>query len=455
MIYNSVHEIFASGIIQPEGDRITVHDQESFRARMLDNLVDTIILSSSEELKRTCYWITYQSAWQMEVIPSSMESLYRARGKNEIEGFTVPAMNLRTLTYDLARVIFRAAKKTNAGAFIFEIAQSEIGYTNQPPLEYAAMILLAALKESYRGPIFLQGDHFQIEFEKYRQHREEESNRLHTLIEEAVACGFYQIDLDASPLVDLSVADISCQQRENARLTAQLCRFVRRIQPPRINILLGGEVGEVGGQNTTPRELRAFMDQFCKTVDPLDGLSKISIQTGTTHGGVILPDGSIAKVNIDFNTLRRLSDIARSEYGMAGAVQHGASTLPNEAFHRFPEAGCAEIHLATQFQNVVYDYLPLSLKEQIYAWLNQHCACERHPEWTDDQFIYRTRKKALGPFKRQIHSLTRDTKERIASNLESEFLFLFSQLKINDTFPLVKKYVNTVPVDFKKESFFR
>ena len=87
----------------------------------------------------------------------------------------------------------------------------------------------------------------------------------------------------------------------------------------------------------------------------MKGISKISVQTGTTHGGVPLADGSVAKVKLDFETLEKLSAAARADYGLAGAVQHGASTLPDEAFDRFPATGTAEIHLATGFQNIVYD----------------------------------------------------------------------------------------------------
>ena len=45
------------------------------------------------------------------------------------------------MAYDTARAVIRAAKKLNAGAFIFEIARSEIGYTEQRPHEYAAVVL--------------------------------------------------------------------------------------------------------------------------------------------------------------------------------------------------------------------------------------------------------------------------------------------------------------------------
>jgi hypothetical protein len=140
---------------------------------------------------------------------------------------------------------------------------------------------------------------------------------------------------------------------------------------------------------------------------------------------------------------------------MAGAVQHGASTLPNEAFHHFPEVECAEIHLATQFQNIVYDYLPLSLKEKIYAWLHQNCAEEKKPGLTDDQFIYKTRKNALGPFKKEIHSLSKDWRTKISCVLEDEFSFLFDKLNIKDTKNLVQKYVKTATVLKKKEDFLK
>ena len=100
------------------------------------------------------------------------------------------------------------------------------------------------------------------------------------------------------------------------------------------------------------------------------GLSKISVQSGTSHGGVVLADGSIADVKLDLDTLERLSKVARDEYGLAGAVQHGASTLPDTAFHNFPKRETAEIHLATNFQNMLFDHMPAELRDEIYEWLD-------------------------------------------------------------------------------------
>ncbi|MBN3041243.1 MAG: class II fructose-bisphosphate aldolase [Candidatus Omnitrophica bacterium] len=455
MIYKTESELLNNEAISEQNDKITIKNLEILQKKTVDDLVDTIILGQDPHLRRLAFWTAHNLGEQIGILPSSINSLYEAMGKNELSGFTVPAMNIRTLTYDLARAVFRSAIKINAGAFIFEIAKSEIGYTDQRPLEYSSIIILAAIKEGYKGAIFIQGDHFQVKASNYLKNPDNEIKPLKELIQEAIDAGFYNIDIDTSTLVDLSKPTLDQQQELNYRLCADFTQFIRKLQPEGIDISIGGEIGEVGGKNSTPDELKAFMDGYKKESGSEKGISKISIQTGTSHGGVVLPDGSIAKVSIDFDTLMNLSQISRSDYGMAGAVQHGASTLPNEAFHRFPEVGCAEIHLATQFQNIVYDYMPLPLKEKIYSWLHEECSSERKEKWTDDQFVYKTRKKALGKFKKEIHSLKFEEREKISKVLEEEFSFLFEQLKIKNTKPMVDKYVQAKALHKTKDFFLK
>jgi len=455
MIYRNEGELLNNKAIEEKNGEIVIKDESAFREETINNLVDTIILGEDDHLKRLCFWISHSCAKKLGTVLSSIQGLYEAMGKRELTGFTVPAMNIRTLTFNLVRAVYRAAGKINAGAFIFEIAKSEIGYTDQRPLEYSSIILLAAMKEGYHGPVFIQGDHFQVKAANYLKDSDAEINPLKDLIEEAIEAGFYNIDIDSSTLVDLDKTTLDEQQKLNYKVCSLFTKYIRELQPQGIEISVGGEIGEVGGKNSTPEELQVFMEGYKKEIGSLKGISKISIQTGTSHGGVVLPDGTIAKVSIDFDTLANLSDIARKDYDMSGAVQHGASTLPSEAFHHFPEVACAEIHLATQFQNITYDYLPLPLKEKIYAWLHKECAGEKKPDWTNDQFIYKTRKKALGPFKKEIHSLSHDVKEKISDVLEEEFSFLFDKLNIKNTKEAVDKYVGIVKVDKPKEDFLK
>jgi fructose-bisphosphate aldolase, class II len=143
--------------------------------------------------------------------------------------------------------------------------------------------------------------------------------------------------------------------------------------------------------------------------------------------------------------LRELGVVAR-EYGLAGAVQHGASTLPDELFHRFPAVETAEIHLATGFQNTLYEHpaFPASLHREIEAWVMANCADERKPGQTDQQFVYSTRKKALGPFKRQLWEL--ESKDEILAAQRRKISYLFTELRVNDSREMVDRSIQPVGV---------
>ena len=410
----------------------------------LDALVRDAVFASEERVKQKARQSIRELASERAILSASIQGLYEAAGKGLYAGITVPAMNIRGITYHVARAVFRAALKHKVGAFIFEIARSEIGYTSQRPGEYAASVLAAAIREGFEGPVFLQGDHYQVNAGKYGAGPEKELDNIRQLIRESVEAGFLNIDIDASTLVNLGRPTLGAQQEWNYLVTAEMTRFIRSIEPRGITISVGGEIGEVGKRNSTVEDLRAFMSGYLGMLGlDVKGISKISVQTGTTHGGVVLPDGSIAEVEIDFETLEKLAEVAREEYGMAGAVQHGASTLPEEAFDRFPKVGTAEIHLATGFQNIIYDspYFPKELLSEIYKHLSNEYASERKQGETEGQFLYKTRKKAFGDFKKELWSLPEHSLKGITEELENRFSLLFQKLNVVDTRDLVGRFV--------------
>ena len=362
MSFASVEELVSavSPVATIDGDAITVKGQAG--PDLIDRLAHTAAFGATPEIKGTARWVIRALAAAKGVRPSSIHDLYLAMGRGEAGGFTVPAMNIRMATYYTARAVFRAANQAGAGAFIFEIARSEIGYTEQRPHEYAAVVLAAALREGHEGPVFFQGDHVQVNLKKYKSpDRDKELEALRTLIREEVAAGFYNIDIDTSTLVDLDKTTLDEQQAVNCDLCAEFTKFIREHEPKGVTVSVGGEIGEVGGHNSNVHELHAFMRGYIKALagkgEHLVGISKISVQTGTAHGGFVAADGKVrTDVKLDLVALEELSRVARTEYGLGGAVQHGASTLPPDAFDAFPKAGACEIHLATDFQNMVYEH---------------------------------------------------------------------------------------------------
>ena len=430
--------------ISIEAGQLSVKDAAQLASPLMDDLVRLAVFGDAAE-KDWARWVIWEAARAVGTYSASIHDFYMARGRGDVKGVTVPAMNIRGATYDTVRSVWRTALKLDGGAIILEIARSEIAYTDQRPTEYVAVILAAALREGYRGPVFIQGDHFQVNAKKYKVDAAAEVAAVKALATEAVAGGFYNIDLDTSTLVDLDFPTLAEQQRLNYEIGVELTRHVRGLEPKGVTISLGGEIGEVGTENSTVAELQAFMDGYNRTLKAqapgMVGLSKISVQSGTSHGGVVLADGSIKEVALDFKTLEDLSRVSREQYGLSGAVQHGASTLPDDAFYHFPKTETAEIHLATGFQNMMYDLMPTALRAEIYEWLRVNAADERKSGDSDEQFFYKTRKKAFGPFKKQLWSLPADLKARIATAYDAKFTFLLENLGVRGTSAAVRRYV--------------
>ena len=432
---------------------VEVVDAAGFRDGLIDRLIATAVFGDGAG-REAARWVIRAAAPELGAWPASIHELYLAAGRGEYANRTAPAINVRGLTYDTMRAIYRAARANECKIVLFELARSEMSYTQQRPGEYASNALAAAIKEGHQGPVFIQGDHYQISAKNHAADPEKELNALRDLMGEAIAAGYFNIDVDASTIVDVALPTLAEQQALNAHLTAMFTALIRELEPDGVTVSVGGEIGEVGQRNSTVEELHAFMTAYERELRELAGgrelagISKISVQTGTSHGGVVLPDGTIADVAVDFETLKALSDAARRDYGLGGAVQHGASTLPEAAFGRFAEANAIEVHLATAFQNQIFEHaaFPADLKAEIYAYLAENHADERKAGQTDAQFVYGARKRAFGPFKRRLWDMPAETRDRIADDLEASFSQLMQRLGVAGSAGIVDRFVPRVDV---------
>ncbi len=449
MIHESVYELRKQlkSVLGVANGRVEILDVDKLRGTVIDTLVRNAVFGTTP-VKAFSRWLIWEAGQTLGARPASIHDFYIARGHDQWRDRTVPAMNIRFTTYDTVRSALRAAQKTQTGAMIFEIARSEMSYTYQPPEEYTTNVIAAAIKEGYFHPLFIQGDHFQVKASLYKKNPEGAIQEVKDLIAEAVPAGFWNIDIDTSTLVDLSKGSLDEQQYHNFARSVELTKFVRDLEPAGVTVSLGGEIGEVGEKNSTVEELDAYVENYKEMLAGLGdyvGLSKISVQSGTTHGGVVLPDGSIADVAVDFETLATLGERARY-HGSGGVVQHGASTLPEVMFTKFPEKQTLEIHLASGFQNLFMEHasFPSGLRDQIYRFISTHNADERKAGETDAQFYYKTRKKAMGPFKAELWAMDEENKAGLFAAMEEKFNFFYEKLNVVNTRTLVDQLVNPV-----------
>jgi hypothetical protein len=85
----------------------------------------------------------------------------------------------------------------------------------------------------------------------------------------------------------------------------------------------------------------------------------------------------------------------------------------------------------------------------MYEYMKTEFKSEWKEKDTEEQFIYKTRKKGFGPFKQDMWNLPSDVRDKIGIELEKQFSFLFDKLKMTGTLAIVEKYIK--PVDVQLE----
>lgn len=402
----------------------------------------------TDDVRKTAHRFTWEIARASGIYPASIEALYRQFGSGEISGLTVPAMNMRAIAFQSARGVFAAMRELNVAAAIFELSRGEIGFTGQRPLEYATVILCAAIAEGHTGPVFLQGDHFQVSASRFAENPQAEIAAVESLIAEAISAGFFNIDIDTSTLVDLSQSDVDAQQKPNYALSARLANFARQAEPDGVTVSLGGEIGEVGENNSTVAEVEAYLHGFAAdTPDGQPGLTKLSIQSGTRHGGNVLADGSFGDMPIEFDLIDTLSMTCRDRYRLAGCVQHGASMLTLEKISKLPDAGCIEVHLAAAFLNAVYDNLPGELVRRADDWARENHSDEWKSGWSEAQFLHHARRYPVRPFKQEWWQAT-GCHEAVRNAVNQSATAYFKALRVENSRDLVSAAITHEPVEW-------
>ena len=424
-------------------DRVSVTSVSAASPELVDKLAWTAAFGGDAELRGTARWIIRSLAAAAGIRPASIHDLYMAMGRGEAGGFTVPAINVRAMAYDTARAVVRSAKNLDAGAFIFEIARSEIGYTEQRPHEYAAIVLAAALREGFSGPIFIQGDHVQTNAKKYNSpERDKELETLRALIKEEIAAGFYNIDIDTSTLVDLDEADArraAGSQRHRSRPTSRPSSA--KHEPQGVTVSVGGEIGEVGGKNSDVHELHAYMDGFNRKLKERGARPgrPQQDQRPDRHRARRLRQRRRHGADRRRRSISRRSRSCRAWRARSTAWPAPSSTARRRCRRRRSTRSRASAPARSTspptsrtWSTSTRSSRPISRPRCTPGFARTRTE-ERKPKDTEEQFIYKARKKALGPFKRRMWGIDDAARPAIGQSLEERFTFLMRQLKIDGT----------------------
>lgn len=386
-----------------------------------------MVLGNLGDRKRVYRELLKQASAENIYLASTRE-LYQKRQELG-SGFVLPAFNLRGLTFELAGGIFQVAKELKTQFFIFEIARSELSYTQQHPYSYAGLILAAALESGWSGPVYLQADHLQVNPQRYANSLIKEIHLVKKLLKAYLKAGFLSVDLDCSGLNNLKEEKPELLLKENLDKSLKLLKYLKLLKGGK-QLAIGLEVGEIGSRSTTLEELQWFLGNL-KVKLPESLVVKIAVQTGTQHGGKVDEQGQLQTMPLDLKQLKMLNDLAQN-FGYFGVVQHGASTLPLSILEKLPASGVLEVHLGTAFQNLIFDHpqFPVELKSKICNWLEEKFASEITHKQTKEQFFYSLRKEAWGEFRKEFLGVSKEFKEIIKKEMQRKTGEIFKVLKV-------------------------
>ena len=169
-VATSIADLLAhlAGIAHLAGDRLVIDDEARLRSEAAADLAWTAAFTSDEPTAEAVRWVVWEASQALGARSASIQELYLARGRGEISGFTVPAINIRAQTFDMARTFYGAARKADVGAVIFELARSEQTYTFQRPMDYATAVLAGAIAAGWSGPGVHPGRPLPVQREEVR-----------------------------------------------------------------------------------------------------------------------------------------------------------------------------------------------------------------------------------------------------------------------------------------------
>lgn len=440
---DDVAQLVTSACDIEDSNVIAITDEDKLRNEVIYTLQFNASVGENEEVKQSAIGWINAIAQARGIEPWTNNDFYDEKQSGQHEFFTVPAVNARMVAFHKVRAAIKAADALGLPHIIFELAVSEVGYTGQQKDEYAALVKAAYISLGVTNrKIYIQADHYQLDPKKYAADREAEVKRLQDLIEKALESGVYNIDIDTSKFetADEGKSDRE-NQGENARLTAELFHFIRQYEKDHdlpCVVSIGGEVGEVGGENTQYPQVNAYLEMVKERATELGsgetkGLSKISINVGSAHGGVLGSDGKpLDTVPLNFTAHHDLymkgSDPMNPQKHVL-PVQHGASTLPKKYFSLFPAMHTAEIHLATGFQNIVWDVLEkedATLHEKMKTMVYEKFGDKIAGHKTEAIGFIKERKRVTEFFKREL--LLTDCLDSIEKELERDFSEIFNSL---------------------------
>lgn len=347
------------------------------------------------------------------------------------------------------RGVMEAAKEADA-AIIFEIAKSEIGYTAQPPEEYANYVKEIAHKIDFNTPYCIHGDHITIPENTLGAIKSAED-----IIKKEVEAGFTSFAIDASHNFDLNAELTREQLADNIKITTRIAKLIKKLMAEkgkkREDYGLEVEVGEIGkvDPETGEQELTTVDEAvtFIKALNE-NGVypDLIATNNGTVHGNIYDEEGNIIPIlGIDAVRTREIaSSIAPLGVKIA---QHGITGTPLKLMHKLIDAGIVKGNVATNFQDIAIENMSPELAKRMADWTMKNYAEKvraKKPKISDREIIGKNIKYAIKVFKHEIEEIDDEYKQKISDASKKSATEFIEAFNGKGSGQIVKDYIRNI-----------
>ena len=257
------------------------------------------------------FLLIYSIAWKLNIFPSSLQKIYKAQARHEISP-QIKILSLDITEDSLAnlRILFNSMNHEETKLLSLSINPKQMDQTWF--FSYITKILAAAILEDYSGPIFLQTDSIYFDPLSFENDRDNLLDRLKKITQNAIKSGIYNLNLDASELIDLDQSVTSEKMLMNLKMVAMVTNlWVRNYQPNGITVSVSGKLGKAAMNFIQKDELKDYLKRLMKEGSRLrfntagDDISKIVVDYRTGN-----------EVSVDY--LGSLKLIAQNEFGLGG-----------------------------------------------------------------------------------------------------------------------------------------
>ena len=308
---------------------------------------------------RHLFYILSSICWMQGVYFSSLQKINKSQSiQTALSNLCIPVFDISEIAlkqlHELTKAFqYESAKKNSLAGFSLDF--STLGEVDL--LLQLSRVALVALLHKYHGPLFIQANHLKFDGSRFEDDREKLLEELKSKTKQAIHLGIFNINYDASQLVDMEASRITEKMLMNLKMVAMATNlWVRNFQPNGVVVSVSGNMGKSAGSLPGEADVKEFLQRMLKEGSRLrfgvagEDISKVEIP--------------LPKINQEtINQINQLNEIVRQDIKIGGVVLDVGTVKDMDAYLPFSALRICELKMKPEKGLITEDNIKTILKK--------------------------------------------------------------------------------------------